>query len=362
MHAHRSLVEIEAQTHPCTSTKEPCARPARGARWRNLRVLAVMTLALTLADSGKSDAAPRASGAAGTADAAGAATGSPAPRGTPPPAARRGPPPAVTLAKSKHAFGMYIDMTMALHTPGSHVIPVVIPRMVMLTDLTVSDRDSGGDVRISARSRNVDLDAAQLGPDKASYEDLRAKLAEYKGITTSQTMDPRGNVRDVAMKWPPSLSAQSRQMMSGFSKSMESMASPLPAGAVGPGAQWQSVSRTVTNGVDIVQFASYTLKSIDGDRVVFDVTHQQLAAGPDLASASVPAGFSTKLVKFDSSGSGTTTIDLKSAVPVSLKLEMTMRMTVAVSGGPGGLGGPGGAGDRTTTLLRTQLESFVPPR
>ncbi|MFT3770849.1 MAG: hypothetical protein QM820_35955 [Minicystis sp.] len=227
---------------------------------------------------------------------------------------------------------MTMDMTMAMKTQGQSLPTTTIPRMSMGMDAAATDKNPAGDHRIESHLNTVSVDA-NGGQQEQMAKALRPQLDAMKGLSMVYWVNPKGHVHDVKLSLPPGLPPAAQQLLNGMSQSFESMVTPLPAEPVGVGAKWQVISRTATGGADLLQSAIYTLKSRDGARATLEVRLIQLAASDTIHTAQMPAGMSAKVKGFNSSGGGTTQVDLKSVAPEGGTMALKVTMDIGVQGG-----------------------------
>jgi hypothetical protein len=246
-------------------------------------------------------------------------------------------------------MNMAMDMTMGVKTAAQALPAQTIPRMTMGLDTTAADKNAAGEFKIDSVLTTVGLEPAGATQEQMARA-LRPQLEAMKGLTMGYWVNAKGNVRDVKLGIPAGMPAQAQQLIQGMSQSFESMVTPLPNEAVGVGARWQVLTRTASGGADILQSAIYTLKSRSGHRATLQVQLTQLAANDTIQTAQMPAGMSAKLKAFNSGGSGTTNLDLKSVVPESGEMTLKVGMEIQVQGA-----GPGANEDtavETTTAVR----------
>jgi hypothetical protein len=234
----------------------------------------------------------------------------------------------------KQSLGMGMDMVMSLKMGHSAMPPMTIPRMVMNLDMTVGEKDAGGDWKIDAALLRVGLE-----PKGAQQQQMADQMQPHvdgmKGLTMTYFVTPKGHVHDVKINVPSSFPAQAQQMLTGMNQSFESMVAPLPNEPVGIGGKWEVTTRVVSSGADLLQFAVYTLKEKAGSKATLDVTVTQVAASEKITAPGMPAGATAKLKRFNSGGTGTNKLDVKSATPeggrMTVKTGMDLEVTLGAS-------------------------------
>lgn len=233
---------------------------------------------------------------------------------------------------SKAPLQMSMDMTMSMKMAGQSIPPTAVPQMVMGLDMSVADKNGAGDAKIDALLSSVGL--SPKGPTQEMMaEQIRPQIEGMKGLTMGYWVSPAGFVRDVKLDVPAGFPPQAQQMLSGMNQSFESMVAPLPDKAIGIGASWEVVTRIVSSGADLVQFAVYTLKERNGTKASLDIVVKQLAAKETINAPGMPAGASAKLTAFSSQGAGSNRIDMKMIAPDTGKMDVESAMDLSVSVG-----------------------------
>lgn len=236
---------------------------------------------------------------------------------------------------TKAILDMTMDMTMSMKMAGQSMPPTAVPQMVMGMDMTVADKNGTGDAKIDALLSRVGL--SPKGPTQEMMaKQILPQIEGMKGLTMGYWVSPSGFVRDVKLDVPPGFPPQAQQMLSGMNQSFESMVAPMPEAPVGTGASWEVITRVVSSGADLVQFAVYTLKERNGTKASLDIVVKQLAAKETINAPGMPAGASAKLTAFQSSGAGSNRIDTKMVAPDTgtMNVESSMDLSVSVGAAP----------------------------
>ena len=249
-------------------------------------------------------------------------------------------------------MAMAMDMAVSVKTKGQTMPQTPMPRMTMIFDTTSADKNAAGEFKIDARLTGTSVDP-NGGQQEQMARALRPQIEALKGLGMLYWVNPKGHVHDVKLDVPASAPPAAQQIMNGMSQSFESMVTPLPPDPVGVGARWQVVSRISTGGADILQSAIYTLKSRLGPRATLGVTLVQLAANDVIHTAAMPAGMSAKVRAFNSGGTGTTNVDLKSVAPEGGTMTLKTGMDISVQGAGAGPGDDSSV-ETTTTVQITR--------
>jgi hypothetical protein len=254
-----------------------------------------------------------------------------------PPIVRLLEPGAEPRADLSYAFvkgatqrmGMGSDMAAGMKTRQGAIPQTPMPHMTMLLDTTDAEKNAMGEHRMDLRLTSVSVD-----PNGAQQEQmaraLKPQTDAMKGLGVSYWVSPKGMVRDVKIDMPSTIPPAAQALMAGLSESFESIVVPLPAGAVGVGARWQVVTRVSRGGADLIQSSIYTLKARSGSRASLEFTVVHLAGNDLIHTPQMPPAMNAKLKSFSSSGSGSTSLDLRSVVPDSANMTIRSAMTLSV--------------------------------
>jgi len=236
------------------------------------------------------------------------------------------------LTKGRQGMGVRLDMSMGM-TVGSKSIPATpVPQVVMMMDVGVGDRDASGDWKVDGTVTQIRLEPKGPAQEQIAGA-LRPQMGALEGLSISHLINAKGHVHGLTTKLPPGLPPNAEQMMTALSQSYA--AAPLPAEPVGPGARWQVVMRINNASMDILQFATYTLRSRDGARVSLDVSIDQLACSTSMTAPGMPPGVTAKLRSFQSRGGGSSQVDLASVAPDKGQMNVKTSLDIDVSAGAG---------------------------
>jgi hypothetical protein len=229
-----------------------------------------------------------------------------------------------------------LDMVMGAKSKGMELPRTAVPHMAMTLDLNPAEKNAAGDFRIAAKLVDVGIEPTGITQTKIA-ESLKPQLATVKGMSMSYWVSPHGTVRDVKVDLPPGMPPEAAKMLQSMNQSFESMVAPLPKEPIGTGARWQVITRIASQGADILQYTTFTLKNREGTRLGLAADLKQFAANPVIDNPAIPAGMTARIKAFDSGGSGDTNLDTAEVAPVGGKLSMKSSMEIEVSqpSGPG---------------------------
>jgi hypothetical protein len=87
-----------------------------------------------------------------------------------------------------------------------------------------------------------------------------------------------------------------------------------------------------SSGADLLQVATYTLKSRNANKAALDVSTVQYVASDTIKAPGMPANVSAKVKSFSSGGNGSTALDTKSVVPDTGTMAVKTGMTLGMEG------------------------------
>ena len=243
-------------------------------------------------------------------------------------------PLAYSIAKgAKVPMVVDVGMRMGMKSGMRDIPSTPLPRMKLSLLVAAVDVPPSADARIEAMVTDLSLAAADDAQQKMAAK-LVPELSAARGALLSFGVSSSGRVRDV--RRTPIATSTMEQLVSGIEPHALAMIVPLPVEPVDLGASWRAVSRVSDGGAEVLQDAVYTLVSRSGTEAVIDVRVGQVAASDAVGPAGLVGGATNaKVASFVGSGSGSQRIDMRSAVPLEGKLDLTTAMTVEVAPGAG---------------------------
>ncbi|MDC0669541.1 DUF6263 family protein [Nannocystis radixulma] len=228
---------------------------------------------------------------------------------------------------------MTMRMGMAMQVGPNKMPKTDIPAMQMTMNLKVSEITGEGDIR-----SEFSLDKIEVLPDKttpqAMVDQLKAVLGTMTKMSGTSTITPRGIVKSADFNIPPDVNPQIKQTVESMRQQINQMSVPFPEEALGVGAKWTVTQHLEQQGMKLQQVATWELKGRDGSVVQLASTIVQTAAPQAIEAPGMPAGAKVSLDRLDSTGSGTTQVDLTHVAPVKgdMKLTSSIAMTTDANG------------------------------
>ena len=203
-----------------------------------------------------------------------------------------------------------------------------LPPINMSMETTVKDVSADGEISYDMVITEAGIaESSEVTPQVADA--MRSAFAGIKGLSGTGKLSNRGVDEGMTIKAGPNANPQMRQVMDQMKDSFSRMSSPLPEEPVGPGARWEVTTPIKSQGITLLQTATYTLTSLEDEHLSLDTTFSQSAANQKVESPSAP-GVKVELVKMEGKGSGNRTSDLTRILPLSgkgtLKSDMLMSM------------------------------------
>lgn len=210
---------------------------------------------------------------------------------------------------------------------------VNLPALGLRVDLSVARREPakrGGGDEILLAGRFVDVRFVSGMPDDADPRPLEQAIATIRKQGFELDVDDHGRQRAFRAVGEDPSDPTPTQLIEQMRQGLGALVVPLPDEEIGLGATWQSVAR-VPGRTEIVQFTTWTLKSLSGD--VFEVeSRAELFAVKDEFQLPGGAG-KAKLAAFSSSGAGATTSALDDIGPRSGRWDVNAAVEVASPSG-----------------------------
>ena len=235
--------------------------------------------------------------------------------------------PAIDL---KETTVMTLKMDMEISAAGRSS-PAKSPVSVMTFETKVTKIDPNGDIHYESAYTNVDITGDTENTPPAVRDAMRSTLKSMVGMKGSFIMDNRGFNKGSNFILPEGADNNLKQMVRQMSKSLEQVASPLPAEAVGKGAKWRVSSSSDFSGLNVNDIATYELASWQDGVASLNVIIEQQANPQNITSPQLPPGTILTLKSFTSQGRGKVTARLDrlnpflSTVSVSSNSEMSAK-------------------------------------
>ncbi|NJM62819.1 MAG: hypothetical protein HC849_25695 [Oscillatoriales cyanobacterium RU_3_3] len=220
--------------------------------------------------------------------------------------------PAINV---KETSVMTLTMEMGISTPDRTVPATKVPGTALTFETQVTKIDANGDIHYEFAYTNADVtgDTGNIPP--AAIDSMRSTLKTLVGIKGSFIADDRGFYKGGNFTLPEGGDRNLNQMLLQMSRSLEQMSSPLPAEAVGKGAQWRVISEPNFMGMNVKNIATYELTGWENNNVSLNVTIEQQANPQNLTSPQLPAGATATLKSLTARGQGQATIRLDKLLP-----------------------------------------------
>lgn len=196
------------------------------------------------------------------------------------------------------------------------------------TGTTAEDTTGEDGQENSPRTVNTTVDKAS-----SSVPGQTAELENAQGFELGWRGDDTGRIASVNLAAPTEASDENRAIIEKAAMKLLSLPVIFPEEAVGPGAVW-SVDSRVTGEATLLQTATYTLNSLDGDKVELSVSVQQRPAQGALTMDS-PEGTGSEtldVMNTNTTSTGTLRLNLSSPLPHSGEVALNTRVVYGQQG------------------------------
>ncbi len=229
----------------------------------------------------------------------------------------------------KQKVEMIMDMAMDVEIGPVHQSPK-IPPIRMEIQVTPKKVSGTGDLRYEFELTDAAvIDAGSADPEVAKV--MEAELAKTKGLSGWAEVSARGFTKKADVNIPPGATPQLRDLVGKMKSQIEQMSAPLPEEPVGIGARWEVTQPISNEMLELNQVAIYTLKEFKDGVATMDISLKQTAQSQDIGSG-MPAA-TARLTSLESSGSGTSQVDLEQLVPrADVQISTTMTVDIRAQG------------------------------
>jgi len=224
---------------------------------------------------------------------------------------------------------MVMNTSMAMEMGDQKRPETKIPTTQMTMTLESKEVSPQGHLRYEFKMDKADV-LDDPGANPMMVNAMKQSMNSLVGMSGWATVTPRGFTTDAEIKMPDGIDPVTEQAMDSTKQSMTQMSAPLPAEPVGKGARWQVSMPLETNGMKIVQTATYELLEVQGDKVKFDVEITQSAESQEMNMPGTPPGTKISLESLTTSGKGTVELQMTDLVPTS-NVNMTTTNVVSAN-------------------------------
>lgn len=218
---------------------------------------------------------------------------------------------------------MEMDTAMKMTVNGQPLMDMSLPTIRMVAAVKVTDVTDDGNASVEVEFTGGDI-IAKPDTQPQVADAMRAELKKVTGTKGTMVVTPRGEVTEAKFEVPPEAGPQMREQMANTERQMMQMVAPFPAEPLGKGAKWQVTMPVDVNNMQASQTITYTITEQADGRVALDMGLAQTAPKQEIQ---LPQGPVMQLLKLESTGTGSATLDLAKLVPDSTaNLDMDMEM------------------------------------
>jgi hypothetical protein len=222
-------------------------------------------------------------------------------------------------------------MAMQMQNGDTPAQAIKIPPTKMTLETVIQSVDQNGDIHYENAFKDVSVEQG-AGAD-AQAAAIQQSLEGMKGISISGIYSHRGIARSQKVRAGNSTNPQISQTLEQMQDTFSQLAVPLPEDAVGVGARWEHKDTLRSQGMKILQAATYELTSVSNGLVSLNVTISQNAANQKVQNPALPA-VKLDLTRMEGSGAGTTimTLDQLISTASAMKVHTDVAMAMNMNG------------------------------
>ncbi len=237
----------------------------------------------------------------------------------------------------KRTTTMTVKMEMAVSVAEKSINPTKVPTMVLTIDTQATKIDANGDIHYEFSYANADVGGDTSNLPTAAVDSMRSAVKKLVGLKGNFIMDSRGAHKGGSFTLPKDADNSVKQIVENMSKSLQQLASPLPAEAVGKGAKWRISFPSNVSGMNVNQTAIYELMDLQDGVATLKTSVEQQANPQNLTLPQLPAGSTMAVKSFVSQGQGEVIMRLDQLMPVRsvVSINSNSEMTLKVAGAPG---------------------------
>jgi hypothetical protein len=236
----------------------------------------------------------------------------------------------------KRTTTMTVKTEMGVSVGEQSINPTKVPTMVLTIDTQATKIDANGDIHYEFSYVNADVGGDTSNLPTAAVDSMRSAVKKLVGLKGNFIMDSRGSNKGGSFTLPKDADNNMKQIVENMSKSLQQLASPLPAEAVGKGAKWRISFPSNVSGMNVNQTAIYELMDLQDGVATLKTSVAQQANPQNLTLPQLPAGSTMAIKSFVSQGQGEVIMRLDELMPVRsvVSINSDSEMTLKIAGNP----------------------------
>ncbi len=231
---------------------------------------------------------------------------------------------------AKETTTMTLNMDFAMSVAGKSMPPFKTPASVITMETNVTQVDANGNIHAKVTYTNADVIPDNSMSPKA-IEAIRSRLKALVGTSSFFVIDNRGKPITINFSLPPGLDANSKKIFNQLSDSMNQVSAPLPAEAIGIGAQWRNSTSVNFNGVNLPMTTTYQLVNFKDGVATLNVSINGDAKSQKLILPEMPTKTNINLKSLNLQGQGQVQLSLNKLEPIISNLSTQVNIQMEVS-------------------------------
>lgn len=219
---------------------------------------------------------------------------------------------------SKQSVVLTMDVSIK-STIGETPLPATpIPKMVLKIDAIVRQVDANGDIHYSFGYADIRALADKNTPPEVIAA-VQKSLKSMVGLKLDLVVASNGQLKTKNLILPRNIDPTIEQTLRQFDRSIEQLATPLPAGKIGLGAKWRMTNSLAISGIKFDLAANAEIVELTETGMTIKTTISQSAPPQEFTVPGVSKEVKSRINSLVSTGEGRYTIRFDSLLPIAGK-------------------------------------------
>ena len=224
---------------------------------------------------------------------------------------------------------MITRMSMEQSMGGMPLMSMSMPGIKVVMETVVEDVAANGDITHVTRFIGAEiLEGPEVMPELR--DQMAEAIAAIPNAESRSVSDSRGQVKSSETIFAEDVDPEVQLQMGSLTSTLDQVVFGLPEEAVGLGGSWKVEFTVSQEGFSLKQAVIWTVKSVDGGLVTFDIEISQNAETQKVVSPLLPPEASMTLLSMEGQGTGSAILDLARVVPQQLEMRMESRTLMSI--------------------------------
>ncbi len=219
---------------------------------------------------------------------------------------------------SKQSVVLTMEMSMK-STIGETPLPATpIPKMALQIDAIVRQVAANGDIHCSFGYTDIRAIADKNTPPQVMAA-VQKSLKSMVGLKLDLVVASNGQLKTKNLILPRNIDPVIKQTLTQFDRSIEQLATPLPAGKIGLGAKWRTTNSVAISGIKFDLAATTEIIALTDTEMTVKTTISQSAPPQEFIVPGASKEVKSQINSLVSVGEGRSTIRFDSLLPIASK-------------------------------------------